>query len=119
MPRAAIKAVPKSKEAIENIQDDLQRLRDDVAQLTQQLEGVLREAGSDVAEDVMSRLSRAKTTVDELIADAGTKGRDAARVARNLKDTIIDDVEETVREHPLMTIAVAVGVGFIISSMRR
>jgi len=36
-----------------------------------------------------------------------------------IKDNIIDDVEDAVREHPLMTIAVAVGVGFIISSMRR
>ena len=54
-----------------------------------------------------------------MIAEAGTKSRDAARAARDIKDNIIDDVEDAVREHPLMTIAVAVGVGFIISSMRR
>ncbi len=64
-------------------------------------------------------LSRAKSTVDDMIADAGTKGRDAARAARDFKDNLVDDVEETVREHPLMTIAVAVGVGYIISSLRR
>ena len=115
MPRAAAKTVPKSKEAIENIHEDLQSLRDDVAQLTQQLEGPLREAGSDVLDDVMARLSRAKTTVDDMMAEAGTKSRDAARAARDIKDNIIDDVEDAVREHPLMTIAVAVGVGFIIS----
>ena len=85
--------------AIGNIQGDLQSLRDDVAQLTQQLEGVLRDAGSDVVDDVMSRLSRAKSTVDDMIADAGSKGRDAARVAREVKDNLVDDVEETVREH--------------------
>lgn len=119
MPRAAAKSGSKSREAVENIQGDLQSLRDDVTQLTQQLEGLLREAGSDVLDDVMARLSKAKTTVDDMIADAGTKGRHAARAARDLKDNIIDDVEDTVREHPLMTIAVAVGIGFIISSMRR
>ena len=117
MPHA--KRTPKSDDAIGNIQGDLQSLRDDVSLLTQQLEGLLRDAGNDVVEDVLGRLSRAKSTVDDMIADAGTKGRDAARAARDFKDNLVDDVEETVREHPLMTIAVAVGVGYIISSLRR
>ena len=116
---ARAKPSAKAADAIGNIQDDLQGLREDVAQLTQQLEGLLRDAGSDVVDDVMGRLSRARSTVDEMIADAGEKGRDAARAARDFKDNLVDDVEETVREHPLMAIAIALGVGYIISSMRR
>jgi ElaB/YqjD/DUF883 family membrane-anchored ribosome-binding protein len=116
---ARAKPSAKAADAIGNIQDDLQGLREDVAQLTQQLEGLLRDAGSDVVDDVMDRLSRARSTVDEMIADAGAKGKDAARAARDFKDNLVEDVEETVREHPLMTIAIALGVGYIISSMRR
>jgi ElaB/YqjD/DUF883 family membrane-anchored ribosome-binding protein len=117
MPRA--KRTLKADDAIGNIQGDLQSLRDDVSLLTQQLEGLLRDSGNDVVEDVLGRLSRAKSTVDDMIADAGAKGRDAARAARELGDNLVDDLEETVREHPIMTIAIALGVGYIISSLRR
>jgi ElaB/YqjD/DUF883 family membrane-anchored ribosome-binding protein len=36
-----------------------------------------------------------------------------------MKDNLVEGVEETVREHPMMTLAIAVGVGFIVSSALR
>ncbi len=115
---ARARQVPKSRD-IDHLQDDLQNLREDVAQLSKQLEGALRDAGSDVADDVMKRLGRAKATVDQLIEGVGVKGADAARAAVELKDNLVDGVEESVREHPMMTLAVAMGVGFILSAALR
>ena len=70
MPRTT-KSVAKATDAL---QGDLQTLRDDVAQLTRQIEGLLKDAGSDAMGDVMARLGRAKTTVDDLISTAGARG---------------------------------------------
>lgn len=117
MPRA--KQMSKARDSVENIQDDLKNLRDDVTQLSQQLETLLRDTGGDVADDVKKRLVRAKATVDEMLETAGVKGLEAARAANDMKDNLVEGVEETVREHPMMTLAIAVGVGFIVSSALR
>ncbi|MGZ5894838.1 MAG: DUF883 family protein [Xanthobacteraceae bacterium] len=109
----------KTAKTVESIEDDLQSLRGDVTHLSKQLQTLLRDAGSDAVDDVMSRLSRARATVDDLIADAGSKGKEAARVVVNMKDNFVDCVEDSVRERPLAALAIAAGVGFILSSTLR
>lgn len=118
MPRARTKSVANVGDAIGLIQADLRTLRDDIAQLTQHMESASKDAGGAAMGDVKARLSRAKSTVDELLAKAGLPEIDATR-AVNVVDGVVDDVEETVRAHPLMAITAAVGFGFIIASLRR
>jgi ElaB/YqjD/DUF883 family membrane-anchored ribosome-binding protein len=109
----------KPKQAVGRIQDDLQSLRDDVTHLSEQMQSLLGDAGKDVMDDVMSRLGRAKETVDALIEDAGSKGKEAARAVVDLKENLVDEVETTVRERPITALAIAMGVGFLLSSTLR
>lgn len=109
----------KAAQSMEDIQDDLQSLRDDVMQLSTQLQSLLSESGNDMMDEVMSRLGRAKATVDDLIEGAGDKGREAARAVSDLKDNLADGVEDSVREHPIAALAIAMGVGFVLSSTLR
>jgi ElaB/YqjD/DUF883 family membrane-anchored ribosome-binding protein len=117
--------MPRSKKSngrtatVEALQSDLQVVRDDVAHLVQQVETLLTETGNDAVDEVKARLRRAKETVDSMIADAGEKGRNAATAVRDMRDSLTEDVEESIREYPFASIAIAVGVGFILSSTLR
>jgi ElaB/YqjD/DUF883 family membrane-anchored ribosome-binding protein len=105
--------------SVESIQSDLQVVRDDVAHLVQQVELLLTESGNDAVDEVKARLRRAKDTVDQMLAEAGAKGRDAATAVRDMRDNLAEDVEESIREHPFMSVALAVGVGFLLSTTLR
>jgi ElaB/YqjD/DUF883 family membrane-anchored ribosome-binding protein len=109
----------KARPSIDAVQDDLQSLRDDVTQLSTQLQGLLSNAGTEVVDDVMARLNRARSTVDALIVEAGHRGKEAARAVVDIKENIVEGVEESVRERPIMALAIAVGFGFILSSTMR
>lgn len=117
--------MPRSKKSnggtatAESIQNDLQAVRDDVTHLVQQVELLLSESGNDAVDEVKARLRRAKETVDHMIVDAGAKGREAATAMRDIRDGLAEDVEESIREHPFASVALAVGVGFILSSTLR
>jgi ElaB/YqjD/DUF883 family membrane-anchored ribosome-binding protein len=107
------------KASSEAIQHDLVAIRDDFSHLAKQIESLLTDTGSEAVDEVKARLVRAKDTVDQMIADAGAKGREAATAVRDIRDGIAEDVEESIREHPFASIALAVGVGFILSSTLR
>jgi ElaB/YqjD/DUF883 family membrane-anchored ribosome-binding protein len=104
---------------VNGIQSDLETLREDVTHLTKQIEALLTESGSDAIDDVKARLRRTKETVEDIIAEAGAKGQEALSSARDIRDTVVSDVEDQIREHPLTTVALAVGVGYLLSSLRR
>jgi ElaB/YqjD/DUF883 family membrane-anchored ribosome-binding protein len=109
----------KARSNIDTVQDDLQSLREDVTELSTQIQGLLSNAGKDVVDDVMERLNRARSTVDDLIVEAGQRGKEAARAVVDMKESVVEGVEESVRERPLTALAIAVGFGFILSSTLR
>ena len=106
----------KAKPSIDAIQDDLQSLRDDVAHLSTELQGLLGDAGKDVVDDVMGRLNRARSTVDDLIVDASQRAREGARAVVDMKESVVEGVEDSVRERPITALAIAAGLGFLLSS---
>jgi ElaB/YqjD/DUF883 family membrane-anchored ribosome-binding protein len=69
-------------------------------------------------------LRQAKANVGSMISDAEEKGqqalnyaegqgREALDIARDFRDTLAGGVEKSVTKHPLYTLALAVGLGFL------
>jgi ElaB/YqjD/DUF883 family membrane-anchored ribosome-binding protein len=58
-------------------------------------------------------------SVDELIAHAGARGREAVDAVGEMGGNLVDNVEEAIRERPLTALAIAVGLGFVLSSTMR
>jgi hypothetical protein len=59
-------------------------------------------------------------SVDELIAHAGARARKAVDAVGEMGGNVVDNVEEVIREWSLSARAIAVGLGFVLSSpMRR
>jgi ElaB/YqjD/DUF883 family membrane-anchored ribosome-binding protein len=101
---------------INDIQGDLKQLRDDVAQLAQQMAGLVADTGEDALGEVKSRVRRMKSDIDDAMTDASERGRDAFN---DVSDRFGEAIETSLREHPLTTVALAVGLGFLFGTAWR
>jgi ElaB/YqjD/DUF883 family membrane-anchored ribosome-binding protein len=90
---------------------DLQSLRDDIAHLTQQIAGLLVATGEETLDGMKGQIRRAKQNIDDLMTDAKANGRDAVDAVREATDPVVKGVEDAVYKHPIMALAVAVGLG--------
>ena len=104
---------------VKNLKKDLQSLREDVLELSKQVEGLASNAGGEMLDDVKANLARFGETVDDLLANAGTRGREAVEAVGEMGGSAVENVEDAIREHPLSAIAIAVGLGFVLSSTMR
>ena len=95
-----------------DIQADLQALRDDVTRLATQISDIFAAKGN-VA------WSRAKTKVEGVVSDVGAKGQEAIDAAQEVRDKVIDAIDESLQTRPYTTLAVALGIGFLLGAMWR
>jgi ElaB/YqjD/DUF883 family membrane-anchored ribosome-binding protein len=90
---------------VESLQEDFSAMRDDITKLSEQVVDLLQEKGG-------AAYRRAKKNFD-------AKTGDATAAVRDVRDTFADAVEESVQERPMATLALAVGVGFVLGAMWR
>jgi len=95
-----------------DIQADLQALRDDVTRLATQISDIFAAKGN-VA------WSRAKANVEGVVSDVGAKGQEAIDAAHEVGDKVIDAIDESLQKQPYTTLAVALGIGFLLGAMWR
>ena len=111
--RTADNEIDKAAGTIDDIQHDLQVVRDDLSRLAQQVASLLSVTGSQALREVKAQMTRAKQSLDGVLSDAGEKGLEAMDTMREGTDTLLESIEETVRQRPLATLAVAMGLGFL------
>lgn len=103
-------------DATRDVHDDLRALREDLSTLAQEVTDLMSSTGNETLDDVKDRIRRIRTTLDEVMSEAGVRGRDTLRgVSENLSSA----VEESIRERPLTTIALALGLGFFLGATWR
>ena len=95
-----------------DIQADLQALRDDVTRLATQIADIFATKGN-VA------WGRAKANVEGVVSDVGAKGQEAIDAAQEVRDKVIDVIDESLETRPYTTLAVALGIGFLLGAMWR
>ena len=95
-----------------DIQADLQALRDDVTRLAAQITDIFSAKGN-VA------WSRAKANVEGVVSDVGAKGQEAIDAAQEVSDKVIDAIDESLETRPYTTLAMALGIGFLLGAMWR
>jgi ElaB/YqjD/DUF883 family membrane-anchored ribosome-binding protein len=94
------------------IQADLEALRSDFKQLAEQVSEIFALKGTDA-------LNRARSNIEGMVSDAAAKGQDAINVAREVSDTAIEAIDDSLKKRPYTTLAIAFGIGFLIGGMRR
>ncbi|SRR5581483_8719978 len=111
--RDAAKETSKAASAgLDDIQSDLKALQEDVADLTQQLAKIVTTRGS-------AAWRHAKSNVDDMISDAGERGREAIGAVREVGDNVVDAIDESLKKRPYTTLAIAAGLGFLFGATWR
>ena len=94
------------RKEFEELKTDFDKLRGDIAGLVD----ALRDAG-------MDRAAEAKADLGEQYSAQREKLRAALNRARARGDEAVDDLEQGIAEHPLSSLAMAFGLGFIIAKL--
>jgi ElaB/YqjD/DUF883 family membrane-anchored ribosome-binding protein len=95
-----------------DLQADLQALRDDVAKLAQQIADIFAAKGG-------KAWDRARSGVDEAMADVEDRGREALDAVREVGDNVAGAIDESLKQRPYTTLALALGIGFLFGATWR
>ena len=116
MPNAAKDAAKDASKAAaggaKDVQEDLEALRADIARLTSQIADLLTAKGN-VA------WQKAKSSVGGVLSDAETKGEEAVDAVREVRDNVVGAIDESLKQRPYTTLALAVGLGFLFGATWR
>ncbi|MCC6778051.1 MAG: hypothetical protein IT537_15675, partial [Hyphomicrobiales bacterium] len=100
----------------DDIQADLAALRDDVARLTMQLGDILAAKGTAAWSRAKSNI---KSNIEGVVSDAGAKGQEAVEAVREVGDTLLEAIDESLKKRPYTTLALAIGIGFLFGATWR
>ena len=96
--------------------ENLQFLRDQFGALTADMARLVDASDQHGSDELKNRMSEIRAKFESAISEGGDGGRDAIR---ELSENIADFVEESLRERPIATIALAAGLGFIVGAVLR
>lgn len=111
--REGLREVRKAaSEASGDLQSDLQALRDDFSRLAEQVGDILGNKGN-------AAWQRARSSVDDVVAGAQDKGREAAGAVREVSENFVDAIDESIQTRPYTTLAIVAGLGFLFGATWR
>lgn len=91
---------------VQKLREDLAQLREDVSSLTQTLKDLGVQRTEDLKGSARAEYQRRREQFREQVEGLRDRGRDA-----------LDEVEESIGEHPMSSLLAAFGLGFIIAKM--
>jgi ElaB/YqjD/DUF883 family membrane-anchored ribosome-binding protein len=92
---------------IQDIQGDLRQLRDDVGRLAQQMTNLLSDSGDEAFGQIKGRVRQLRDSLNDGMNGASERGREALG---EVSETVGTAVETSLRDHPVTTVALAVGL---------
>jgi ElaB/YqjD/DUF883 family membrane-anchored ribosome-binding protein len=102
-----------------DVEKQLEVIRDDISELTQQVADLIGQAKDDAMAQVKRQARRAQTTADSMLSDAKDTGREAVDAFREVADTFGDAIEDSLRKRPYATLAMVAGIGFLFGAAWR
>jgi ElaB/YqjD/DUF883 family membrane-anchored ribosome-binding protein len=98
----------------ERLQKDVQAVRNDISELTEQFSDALNAFTRSAEKKVRRNYKRARADVNAFVDDATTKGSAALEAAQDAAATLEETIEDAIVQRPLASIGLAVGLGFLI-----
>ena len=101
---------------VDDIQRDVQALRADMAKLAGQVTNLLSAGGGEALGKLKARVDSMQDDLSETVSEVGERSREALS---DVSDRVGEALQESLQEHPLTTIALAVGLGFLFGTTWR
>jgi ElaB/YqjD/DUF883 family membrane-anchored ribosome-binding protein len=93
----------------------IETLKSDVARLTEQLANLVDTTKDEAIDEARNQMQRLKRTIDDLLAGASDRGQEVRDVAEDFSETL----ERSMHRQPLLTLALALCLGFICGAAWR
>jgi ElaB/YqjD/DUF883 family membrane-anchored ribosome-binding protein len=95
-----------------DMQKDIQSLRNEFTRLAAQVADIVSDRGT-------AAWQRARSGMDGVFSDAQDKSREAVDAMREVSDKFVDALDESIKNRPYTTLAMAIGLGFLFGATWR
>jgi ElaB/YqjD/DUF883 family membrane-anchored ribosome-binding protein len=107
------------KATYERLEKDVAAVKNDISALTEQITDALNSFAGTAGKQARRGYKRARANVDSAVDDLAERGSAAMDAAQDTANSIEETLEDLVQERPLATVALALGLGFLIGAAWR
>ena len=98
----------------ERLEKDVLGVKNDIATLTKQVGDALNTFLSTAGKQARRGYKQARENVDSTISDMSERSGAMMDVAQDAATSMQETLEDTIRQRPIGTVALALGIGFLI-----
>ena len=100
--------------AYARLEKDLTAVKNDIAHLSQQIPEAVNALGAVAQNQARRGLRSARANVDSVMSDASDRAGTIASAAQDAASSVGDTLADVIHERPIATLALALGLGFLI-----
>jgi ElaB/YqjD/DUF883 family membrane-anchored ribosome-binding protein len=108
-----------SGDAFARLEKEMAAMKNAIGGLSDQIADAATEIGAVAQEQTKRGLRQARANMGSIAADASDRLGVVAGAAQTQAYSLADTLEDAVRERPLSTVALALGLGFVIGAVWR
>ncbi|ABA06020.1 Protein of unknown function DUF883, ElaB [Nitrobacter winogradskyi Nb-255] len=102
------------KATYDRLEKDLSAVKNEISALADQVSDALSGLTGTARKQARRGYRQAKANVDSVLSDVSERGNAALDAAQSAVTTIEETLEDTIQQRPLATVALAMGLGFLI-----
>ena len=108
-----------SDDAFARLEKEMATMKNAIGGLSDQIADAATDIGAAAQEQAKRGLRHARANMGSMAADASDRLGVVAGAAQSQASSLADTLEDAVRERPLSTVALALGLGFLIGAIWR
>ncbi|SHK28167.1 Membrane-anchored ribosome-binding protein, inhibits growth in stationary phase, ElaB/YqjD/DUF883 family [Bradyrhizobium lablabi] len=107
------------KATYDRLEKDVTAVKNDISALTDQITDVLNSFAGTAKKQARQGYKQARANVDSAVDDLSERGGAALDAAQDAAMSIEETLEDIITQRPLATVAIALGLGFLIGAAWR
>jgi len=103
-----------NKATYERLEKDVAAVKNDISALTDQITEAINTFAGTASKQARRSYKQARENVDSAIDEASERGSAVMEAAQDAAYSIEETLEDVIAQRPLATVAIALGLGFLI-----
>ena len=102
------------KATYDRLAKDVTAVKNDIAALTEQITDALNSFAGTATKQARRGSKQARATAEQVVDDVSERGSAMMDAAHDAASSIEETLEDAITQRPLATVALALGIGFLI-----